>query len=79
MTMQWQDVVLAIGTWIFALALLPSLFSKNKPSKWTSLMTAVPLSSFVVCYFTLGLWITGISISVSSLLWWVLFYQGVRK
>jgi len=51
--MIWQDLVLTIGGFALSIALLPSIKSKDKPSKYTSLFTGTILASFTVCYATL--------------------------
>lgn len=76
----WQDIVMSIGNWIFAFALFPSVFGiKNKPPKWTSLMTAVVLSIFVWCMITLNLLRTAVAITTTASLWWVLFIQKIKE
>ncbi len=74
----WQDLVLMIGNILFLIALLPSIFSTEKPSKWTSLLTAVTLSVFSVTYFTLGLTFATVTVSATAIAWWTLFFQRAR-
>jgi len=36
----WQDIMFSLGSWIFAIALIPSIVNKeNKPDMKTSLQT----------------------------------------
>ena len=71
----WQDIVLLIGNLVFFLALVPSIVSLDKPSKWTSLPTAFVLSVFGVTYYSLGLNFAAFMVSVSAIAWWILFFQ----
>lgn len=71
----WQDLVLTVGQLIFFVALLPSVFSKNKPSKWTSLITAVVLISFGFTFFSLGMVYSTIVAVLNSFVWGILYVQ----
>lgn len=73
----WQDWVLAIGQFIFAVALLPSVFSINKPHWASSLLTSSVLSVFSYTFWTLGLlWSTAMSALVAAT-WFVLLLQSL--
>lgn len=71
----WQDIVLLFGNLVFFLALIPSILSANKPSKWTSLFTALALTAFSFTYYSLGLVYGTITVALSAIGWWVLFFQ----
>ncbi len=71
----WQDAVLMIGNIFFLIALVPSVLGENKPSKWTSLITATTLTTFAVVYFTLSLSYATIATTLSALAWRVLCIQ----
>lgn len=75
--MQREDIVFSIGNLILAAALLPSIFSTNKPSAITSLITCAILAAFCCCFikmkYELTVWITG----AASILWFVLFVQAL--
>ena len=77
--MSWQDMVIAIGSWIFIVALLPSIFSQNKPDVKTSIMTAVVLTVYGFVFFTLGLIFSAISGMGTAVCWWILFIQKIMK
>lgn len=77
--MSWQDIVLTVGAWIFFFALLPSIFSKNKPAFSTSIVTGSVLASFVVAYASLALWISAASTSLVSAAWLMLAWQKHRE
>ena len=77
--MIWQDLVLTIGGFALSIALLPSITSKNKPSKYTSLFTGTILASFTVCYATLGLIMASIATASTASLWLTLFIQKRKK
>ncbi|HEU4677731.1 MAG TPA: hypothetical protein VFS75_03375 [Candidatus Paceibacterota bacterium] len=71
----WQDAVLTVGNCVFFIALLPSIFGPNKPSKWTSLSTAATLTAFTATYLTLSLAFAPIATGATALAWWVLYFQ----
>lgn len=73
----WQDWVLMIGNLIFFLALLPSIFSKDKPNVWTSGPTSAVLSAITVTYWSLGLKFGSVMLGLSALAWCVLFFQKI--
>ncbi len=73
--MVWQDVVISIGQWIFVVALLPSVFGKDKPALSTSLITGAVLAAFAVTFATLLFWNSAISAAILSLTWFVLAVQ----
>jgi hypothetical protein len=71
----WQDYLLSIGGAFFALALVPSILSKDKPDFKTSAPTALILYVFAVVYFRLHLWLATITAFVSGLAWTILAVQ----
>ena len=75
--MIWQDIVLSIGQWVFAIALLPSVFGKDKPALVSSLITGSVLTVFAFTFATLSLWISAISTVLVSLIWFVLAGQKI--
>jgi threonine/homoserine/homoserine lactone efflux protein len=73
--MTWQDLVLTVGTFIFILALLPSILSKDKPALSSSLITGAVLVIFVLTYLSLSFWLTAFAVALNSLTWLTLAYQ----
>ena len=73
--MIWQDWLISVGTWVILLALLPSIFSKDKPALKTSLLTGTVLAFFAFAYATLNLWTSTISTALISIAWFVLAVQ----
>ena len=71
----WQDRIIAGCNVVLAVALLPSIFSFDKPAWATSLLTAVALTVISVCFGTLKLKWTATSLSVTAVLWYILFFQ----
>lgn len=74
----WQDVVLTIGSLIFALALIPSVRSADKPAPLTSASTAAVLYVFAGVDLTLDLVFTAITTAITAALWTTLLIQRVR-
>jgi len=75
----WQDYVLAIGNWLFAIALIPTIIGKDKPAFSTSIMTSVILTIFAFCYFSLGLKWGAMAMGFGALAWWILTIQRLMK
>lgn len=75
----WQDIVIAIGSLIFAAALMPSVLSKDKPALWTSVTTGFVLAVFTVTYASLSLWYATFTTSLAALLWIVLAIQKLTQ
>jgi len=71
----WQDWVITIGQLLFFVALLPSVFSEDKPNRWSSLMTAIILATFAYTFWTLGLFWGAFTSTLVTLAWFVLFFQ----
>ena len=75
--MVWQDIVLSIGQWVFAIGLLPSVFGKDKPALLSSLIMGSVLVVFVFTFATLSLWLSAVSTIAGSLIWFVLAAQKI--
>lgn len=76
--MAWQDIVLSVGSWIFTIALIPSVLSKDKPALSTSLMTGTVLAVYVIVYITLSLWMAAVSTFLVAAMWYTLAVQKIR-
>ena len=74
--MTWQDIVLSAGSWVFLIALFPSIFGKDKPPKFTSFLTGFILAVYVFVYASLHLWLAMFSTILMSAAWLTL---GVQK
>lgn len=77
--MAWQDIILSTGQYIFVIALLPSVFGKDKPALSSSLLTGTILGIFSGVYATLGLWSSTVASSAVALTWFILAWQQYRK
>jgi len=77
--MSWQDILLSIGQFVFAVALLPSVFSKDKPALSTSLTTGIVLAIFAFTYFTLKLWSAATFAVLVGAIWFILAVQKYFK
>lgn len=71
----WQDIVLSTSVLAFNVALLPSIFGKQKPQIATSLMTALFLIPEIVVFFSLTLWYSFAMALLNALLWSALAIQ----
>ncbi|MEX1027637.1 MAG: hypothetical protein WD049_06480 [Candidatus Paceibacterota bacterium] len=71
----WQDIVFSLGQVLFVVALLPSVFSKDKPALSSSLMTGCILATFGITYASMGLyWSAGTAAAIAAT-WFVLAVQ----
>ncbi|MEK7583543.1 MAG: hypothetical protein AAB483_04050 [Patescibacteria group bacterium] len=77
--MAWQDIILTVGSWIFAIVLIPSIRSKDKPALTSSLLTALLCTIYIAVYISLHFWTTSISMAVLATMWWILAYQKWRS
>ena len=77
----WQDYLFLVGGIVFIAALLPSLFSKDKPSWLTSITTSFFLFGYSIAFLTLDLKFAGITTAITAMIWGVMFVQkiGSRK
>ena len=75
----WQDVVISLGGYIFLIALIPSILSKDKPARSTSILSGGVLLVFAFTYATLDLWSSMISTSLLSVGWLFLGWQKHRQ
>ncbi|MDD2658012.1 MAG: hypothetical protein PHD04_05220 [Candidatus Pacebacteria bacterium] len=73
--MHWQDIVISVGQYVFVLALLPSIFGKDKPALLSSILTGTILLVFGAVYVTLALWSSAISSAVLTVAWFILAFQ----
>lgn len=73
--MIWQDIVLSIGQWIFVLALVPALLSKDKPPFISSMLTGSILVTYVGVYMSFELWTAAVSTLLLSVVWLTLALQ----
>jgi hypothetical protein len=76
--MSWQDIVYSVGNLIFALSLIPSIRSDDKPHLYTSIPTAALLLVFAFTSYTLGLIMTAVVTLIGSALWAVLAVQKIK-
>ena len=77
--MIWQDIVIAVGQWFFAVSLLPTLFSKNElPPLTTSIPTGTILLVFGATFYTLGLTNAWISSVVVALVWLAIGFRKLK-
>ncbi|MCL4357527.1 hypothetical protein M1512_01360 [Patescibacteria group bacterium] len=77
--MHWQETVLAVGQIVFIVALLPSLFSRDKPEIWTSIITGTVALSIAITYATMNLPLAAISALFNFIFWSILAVQKYRQ
>lgn len=76
--MIWQDLILIAGNFVFILALIPSLKSKNKPSFYTSLPNSIIMTVFGITLFTLNLWGSAVLTLILASMWGILAIQKYK-
>ena len=77
--MHWQQTVLALGQVVFIIALLPSVFSSDKPEIWTSIITGTVALSIAITYTTMSLDVAAVSAFFNFVFWSVLAFQKFRQ
>lgn len=73
--MIWQDLVIALMTFILALPAIKMLFEENKPSRQNCLFIAGPLLVETVVFSTIGLWLTTALMLLNVVSWGILSLQ----
>lgn len=73
--MTWQDIVFSVGAWIFIIALLPSIFGKDKPPFSSSILTGGVLLIYAFTYMSLHFWVTMASTGLLGIAWLTLAVQ----
>lgn len=76
--MNWENLTLAVTSWVFSAALLPSIVRRRPPHPLSSLVTAAGLVAVGVAEAGLGLALAAGSTWLSSALWLALFVEGLR-
>jgi len=77
--MHWQETILALGQVVFIIALLPSVFSTDKPEIWTSVITGLVALSIAITYLTMHLNVAAISAFFNFVFWSILAIQKLRQ
>ena len=75
----WQDWVIAVCQWGFALALFPTVFGEEKPEVLTAVVTAVLACAVAITFATIPLFWAAIATGSTSILWSVITVQSWRK
>lgn len=71
----WQDWVIALGSFMFFIALIPTIISKDKPDIRTIVITAIGMTAFTITYGSMKLWYGMTMSALTTLAWYVLWYQ----
>lgn len=78
-SMHWQQTILALGQVVFIIALLPSVFSSDKPEIWTSIITGSVALSIAITYTTMSLPIAAVSAFFNFVFWSILASQKYHQ
>jgi len=73
--MIWQDIVIMVACFGFAIALIPSIRGKRKPEKLSCAITMILLIAIAVSFATLGLWLSFASEITAIIAWGILLLQ----
>lgn len=75
----WQDYVFFIVQLILALALLPSIYSKDKPNFKSSILMSICLLVITFTNLTLNLWFGALGAFANVVMWTILAFQKLHK
>ena len=75
--MSWQDLVLAVGGFVIAAGIVPTILGRVKPAIVTSLTIVVVLGVSMFAFATLGLWLTAAGVALQFVLWGIVLAQTV--
>lgn len=73
--MIWQDVGIMVIQWAALIALLPTVWSKDKPPLSTSLFTGGLMLALALIFSTLSFWSSTISAFSVGVLWLFIGFQ----
>ncbi|MCK9495046.1 MAG: hypothetical protein M0R75_06055 [Dehalococcoidia bacterium] len=73
--MSWQDLVLAVGGFVIAAGIIPTIMSRVKPALMTSATIVVVLGVSTVAFASLGLWLTAAGAALQFVLWGIVLAQ----
>lgn len=80
----WQDFALALINFGFIVTLIPAIIRNyrvkdaSSQSLTTYISTAVLLTIMLTIYFTLELYLSGLTTAGTALMWYVLTYQKIK-
>lgn len=77
--MIWQDAVISVGQFVFALAMIPTIRSSSKPALASSVVTAIGLTVFALTFSTLDLWLSVAGTATGALTWWIVAAQTYTR
>ena len=69
------DLIFVVGNFVLALSLSPSIRHRVRVPRLTTLPTALVLSTFVVCYMLLELYLAAASVGLLAVGWYVLYFR----
>ena len=75
----WQDITYGVCNILFALAILPVIFSNAKPPLSTSAITSASLCIFAFTSYSLNLYFAAAIQVVTAVLWGTLAVQKLRS
>ena len=73
--MIWQDILLMVGGFVLGASIIPAIRAGTKVPFVTCLLQATILTSFLVAYLTLHLWLASIAMVCNALAWWILLVR----
>ena len=73
--MIWQDIVIMVACFGFAVALIPSIRGGQKPERSSCLFTIILLLAIAVCFGTLKLWLSMTAEITAIIAWGILLFQ----
>ncbi len=76
--MSWQDIVLAVGGFVIAVGIIPTIRGPVKPPLPTTLTLVAVLAVSFVAFATLELWLTAFGVGLQGVLWGIVLAQTAR-
>lgn len=80
----WQDIALSLINFGFIITLIPAIIRNyrvkdaSSQSLTTYLSTAVLLTIMLIIYFSLDLFLSGLTTAGTALMWYMLTYQKIK-
>jgi len=80
----WQDIALSLINSGFIITLIPAIIRNyrvkdaSSQSLTTYLSTAILLTVMLIIYFSLDLYLSGLTTTGTALMWYMLTYQKIK-
>lgn len=76
--MIWQDLVISVTVFVFALTIIPMIEARTVVPLWTAVPMVLGAVALTVAYITLGLWVSVVVEVASAVLWAIVLRRSIN-